>query len=452
MKSISVSIFLTVVLIISAFTLTAQNQPDGFYTWKNAKELWSSTIDKSNVKLNADSSAIELVDGALSGYFTINEQVTNHSFNRGLPSWNGYAPKNAVSGFKVLVKVRNSGIWSEWLTAGYWKDQIWSNYGMTTFTSGKIDIDYLVLNSFADAFQYKIIFDRANTNYSSPNINKMSMFVSDQATTNDFNLNTALADKPQAIFVPTNFVYQYSVDSEIGGSICSPTTVSMILQSFGYSVDTYQFALDTKDPHFDIFGVWPRVVQHASQYGVEGFVGRYRTWSEAAEVLKNGGRIAMSIGSPLYSGHLVMLAGFDENGNPIVHDPAKSNGYSYKHSKSDLSTAWFAKGGVAYTFYKKESANSIEQLAIQKMPLSVYPNPLVFNSVVEYELPQSADVSIKLFDAKGQLKVVLFEGFQYKGFHSQSFNQVNLENLEKGIYILNFNVNGEIRSLKIMNF
>ena len=88
-----------------------------------------------------------------------------------------------------------------------------------------------------------------------------------------------------------------------------------------------------------------------AEFGLDGAVTRYRTWSEAREVLANGGRISMSVGPPLYPGHLMMFAGFTSDGRPIVHDPAKSNGYSYIFNKTSLSQSWFAKGGVAYTFY-----------------------------------------------------------------------------------------------------
>ena len=48
--------------------------------------------------------------------------------------------------------------------------------------------------------------------------------------------------------------------------------------------------------------VWPKAVQNAAEYNLNGEVSRYRTWSEAYEVLAAGGRIVMSVGFPLYQG------------------------------------------------------------------------------------------------------------------------------------------------------
>ena len=155
----------------------------------------------------------------------------------------------------------------------------------------------------------------------------------------------------------------------------------MILKSYDIDVDPRQFALDNYDTNFGMFGIWPRVVQNAAEYGLDGAVTRYRTWSEAREVLANGGRISMSVGPPLYAGHLMMLAGFTSDGRPIVHDPAKSNGYSYIFNKTSLSQSWFTKGGIAYTFYFPDSgAVNVENsnqniIADDYQLLQNYPNP-----------------------------------------------------------------------------
>ena len=236
----------------------------------------------------------------------------------------------------------------------------------------------------------------------------------------------------------TEFIYQYTVDPQIGGSICSPTSVSMILRSYDIQVDPYQFALDTYDPYFEMFGIWPRVVQNASEYGLDGAVTRYRTWSETREVLANGGRISMSIGEPLYTGHLVMLAGFTNDGKPIVHDPAKSNGYSYIYNKSSLSHSWFDKGGVAYTFYNSDSISVFVEndypetiLANDFNLYQNYPNPFNPITSIQYSIGSRQFVQLKIYDILGIEVETLVDEEKPKGNYQVNWNAVNLPS---GIY------------------
>ena len=95
-------------------------------------------------------------------------------------------------------------------------------------------------------------------------------------------------------------------------------------KSYSIDVDPLQFARDNYDDYWGMFGIWPKAVQNAAEYNLEwGSCHCYRTWNQAYDVLANGGRIVMSVGRPLYTGHLMMLAGFDSQGNPLVHDPAR---------------------------------------------------------------------------------------------------------------------------------
>ncbi len=453
-EKILLKLVVVVAFLLNFLSINAQ-QPDAFYTLHGGKAIWNKVVESQNVELTADSSAIQLTSNSTNGYLVTEEQYTSSTFNRGLPSWNGYAPFNQASSFMVLVRVRTNGSWSPWLTAGFWKNYIWSDYGTVDFSYGEIDIDYLVLSTYADAFQYKIVFLRNSTSYESPRIQKISLSISDQLTTDNWSLAAAIADKPAEIFIPTNFVYQYAVDATIGGSICSPSSVSMILQSLGKQINTYQFAVDTKDPYYNMFGVWPRNVQHAAHYNVEGYVGRLRSWSDAAAILQAGGRLAMSLGKPLYSGHLIMLAGFDASGNPIVHDPAKSNGYSYKHPKSDLSTSWFSKGGIAYIFFKKPvTTTSISDIFKNEVSFSIFPNPINETSRVEFCLSKNTQVSANLLDLNGKIISHVFNRALEQGTHSISIvsDYLNLENIQNGVYFLSFEYDGQKKLERILKF
>lgn len=432
------TLFSTLIILLFAVpcNVFAQNYPDQQYILK-IDSIFSNIETNDGIELSSDGKSIKLQDGVVNGYVILKSQFSQSPFNEGLPSWNGTAPDNN-SGFKVQMRFPYGASWSQWLTVGYWKSNIWSSYGSTSYGGGYIDYDYVKLNSYQSSWQFKIIMTRTSAAEPSPTLHALSFFVSDSRTTSSVNITNIVNDNPAEIFIPTDFVYQYGVDPVIGGDICSPTTVSMILKSYSIDVDPYQFALDTRDPYFNMFGIWPRVVQNASEFGLAGAVTRYRTWSEAREVLANGGRIAMSVGQPLYSGHLFMLAGFTADGKPIVHDPAKSNGYSYVYNKTSISQSWFNKGGVSYTFYPAGSyptsvENQLENYIVDEFTLyQNYPNPFNPSTSISFTLPQSGQTKISVYDMLGREVAVLVNDYLVSGTHTTAFNG---SGLSSGVYV-----------------
>jgi hypothetical protein len=429
---------LLVFILLYSSLLTAQNYPDQNYVCR-IDSIYFNIESSSGVRLSSDGRSMELEDGVKDGYIILKPAYSEEPFNQGLPSWNGSAP-GTNSSFKVQMRFPYSSGWSPWLTVGFWKANIWGNYGSTSYAEGYIDYDYVKLNVYQNSWQFKVIMTRYSADQPSPTLNKLSFFVSDSRTTSSVNISQIVADYPEEFFIPTQFVYQYGVDPTIGGSICSPASVSMILKSYGITVDTYQFALDTYDPYYKMFGIWPRVVQNASEFGLDGAVTRYRTWSETREVLANGGRIAMSVGQPLYAGHLIMLAGFTSTGNPIVHDPAKSNGYSYVFNKTDLSRSWFSKGGVAYTFYPADSSHVItgakedklNQIADNYRLHQNFPNPFNPSTTISFTLPMPGFVNLVVMDILGQEVASLINEERTAGYHQVNFNAGSLTS---GIYL-----------------
>jgi len=416
------------------------------------------------LKLSSGGKSLILQDGITNGYVILKPQYSQNPFNEGLPSWNGTAP-NDNSAFKIQMRFPYGSGWSPWLTVGFWKANIWSSYGTTSYAGGYIDYDNVKLNSYQSSWQFKIIMTRTTVEQLSPTLHKLSFYISDSQTTSSINFTQILNDNPAQVFVPTNFIYQYGVDPQIGGSICSPTSVAMILRSYNISVNPYQFALDTYDPHFNMFGIWPRVVQNASEYGLDGAVTRYRTWSETREVLANGGRISMSVGLPLYEGHLIMLAGFTSDGRPIVHDPAKSNGYSYVFNKSDLSHSWFDKGGVAYTFFPADSiATSVESpndettIANNFLLYQNYPNPFNPSTRIQYRVSpgtratwgtgNNLHVSLKVYDVLGNEVAILVDEYKPAGSYEVEF--FASEQFVSGVYFYQLEADNFLETKKML--
>jgi len=411
-------------------------------------ELWENISSNVNVTLGNDGHSIELIDGVNTGYFTTIPDTLTQPFNRGLPSWNGQA-EHENAGFKISMRFKIGDSWSPWLTVGYWKNYIWPTYGSTNYSGGYIDYDYVVLDDFHTIWQWRVEMKRQAAGHPSPKIDKLSFHVSDQRTTDNLSITNIVSDDPPEIFCETSFVCQYNVDPEIGGSICSPTSTVLALRSFDIEVDPYLFALDNYDDYWNLFGIWPRAVQNAASFPVDGAVTRYRTWSQAYDTLAAGGRVVMSVGPPLYSGHLMMLAGFDSQGDPIVHDPARQNGYAYEYNKTSLSRSWFEKGGVAYTFFPEDTLT----LALggdSYRPLGFdlhqnFPNPFNPSTTIRFSLEHAAEVTISVLDIRGRLLVELSSAHFSGGDHSILWDATGFDT---GVYFVQVKTSSETQTIK----
>ena len=203
-------------------------------------------------------------------------------------------------------------------------------------------------------------------------------------------------------------------------------------------MDPYDFAVDNFDDHWNLFGIWPRAVQNAAEHQMDGAVTRFRTWSQAYDTLAAGGRVVMSVGQPLYSGHLMMLAGFDAQGDPIVHDPARQNGYTYEYNKYQLSQSWFNKGGVGYTFYPEAPAVGVNDHhpvlnPAQAMLYQNFPNPFNPSTTLRFELETASQVRLSVFDLEGREIAGLVNANLDAGPHQKTWSA---ETLPAGIYLV----------------
>ena len=80
-------------------------------------------------------------------------------------------------------------------------------------------------------------------------------------------------------------------------------------------------------------------------------------------------------------------------------------------------------------------AASIAETAAQNISLSVFPNPITENSVVQYVLPENGNVTISVFDMNGKLVSQLVSQSQVAGTYTYLLNAANLA---EGTYHIRF--------------
>jgi hypothetical protein len=169
---------------------------------------------------------------------------------------------------------------------------------------------------------------------------------------------------PTRVDLDVPFRAQGVEDKSISGSICSPTSVSMLLEWAGIDRPTAQNALAIWDDDYAIFGNWNRAVQYAASLGLESQVERFTTMDEVRARLASGQPIIASINfedgtfpsnvMKSTDGHLIVIRGYDEKGDLIVNDPAsKDRGNGIVYQAKELSHAWLVNtGGVGYVIKK----------------------------------------------------------------------------------------------------
>lgn len=143
---------------------------------------------------------------------------------------------------------------------------------------------------------------------------------------------------------------------EIGNVICSPTSLSMVLEYYGQNMDTEEVAANVLDNGPNIYGNWSYNASYAGTMGLDAYVARFSSVNEIKEKIAEGIPVIASIktnsektleGAPQTypSGHLIVIRGFIEKDGEeyvIVNDPASPEVKNVRreYKLSGFETAW----------------------------------------------------------------------------------------------------------------
>lgn len=295
---------------------------------------------------------INLLPGQPSGTLTSPPLKVN-AFDELVPSWNAGTP--AGGSVTVEVRAQTGGKWSRWYSFGTWSSAgNRSSLNGQKDASGQVNTDTLRLNTRATAYQYRVTLRGEGTNV------RLLAFNTTDRSLREAKLGQA-SDKNawgKVLNVPQRSQMIYPDGGEVW---CSPTSVSMILAHEGVNVTVPQAAKGTYDTAYEGTGNWPFNTAYAASLGLHAFVTRLPSLAEAERFTAAGIPLAVSLGwkngelkgAPLTwsDGHLIVLVGFDAQGNPVVNDPAapKDDTVRRTYPRAIFEKLWLThSGGLSY--------------------------------------------------------------------------------------------------------
>lgn len=322
--------------------------------WNTDNHWVNGTLE--GLVLNGDQ--VTLAKNQTTGTLTSNV-ISVNAYDQLIPSW------NATTGDKgsLTVEVRHQktdDTWTKWYTFG-----TWSSADGRASVDGQKDTDGTVWtdtnNLYGSAtttrYQYRVTLkDGAVLKQLAMNTVNTDLQTDGLGTTSDKSAWGTVLNVPER----SQMIYPD------GGEVwCSPTSTSMVMAYYGIDVPVPTAAKGTYDAVYEGTGNWPFNVAYAAEHGLKGFVTRAASLAETEKYIKAGIPVVASIrwkagelpGSaiPSSNGHLVVIVGFDAQGNPVVNDPAAADDDSVQRTypRDIFEKLWLnASGGMLYVIYK----------------------------------------------------------------------------------------------------
>lgn len=307
-----------------------------------------------------------------------------------IASWDAATPGDSWIEVQVRGKADNGQV-SKWYVLGRWTagdEQL-----HRTSVSGQGDelatvlVDTLAAvndHTFAN-WQLRVELYRAAGSSVTPTVGSVGAMASNLPDDKKVPVSPSGGAEGIVLDVPT-----YSQETHIGEypqwdgggeAWCSPTSTAMVLDYWGMGPkpDDYGWvdpayddpqvdhaARYVYDYRYDGAGNWPYNTAYATTFGLEGFVTRLRSLTEAEQFIKAGIPLVVSMSFKKgeldgagygTNGHLMVIVGFDANGDVVVNDPAShlipsNDEVRFTYKREQVENAWLPhSGGVAYVIH-----------------------------------------------------------------------------------------------------
>jgi uncharacterized protein YvpB len=256
-------------------------------------------------------------------------------FDRAVLSWNATGP--------AVFELQADG--GAWRTMGKWGPR------PESVPSDGVEVDTLVLKAPATSLRYRV----------TPAPGTAVTLVA--AATWTRGEKNPLSLKPSPAWGRTLDVPQRSqrTSDEDPAKVCSPTSLSMILQYYGTNKSIEKVADGVYDRASKLYGDWPfnTAYAHAAS-GLEAYVRKFMGLEDLEAEIAAGRPVEISHrwekgeldGAPISrtDGHMIVVVGFTKDGDVVVNDPAARPGEVRRvYKRAQIDKTWLVRGdGVGY--------------------------------------------------------------------------------------------------------
>jgi hypothetical protein len=336
---------------------------------------------------------LALADGVKTGTWVSPLVDPGFHYTQLVASWNADTPSASSIRVEAQTTTEN-GQDTRWYVLGVWAD---GDEGVRRTSidgqadaDARVDTDTLVARGSPFAmYRLRVTLERASPDEPSPAVRMVGAVVSDGGS--QFTGEASAPSLPRAIELPVPAYSQelhaghYPQLDGGGARWCSPTSTQMVVAYWeaGPSPDELAWvapghvnpevdyaARGTYDAGLRGTGNWPFNTAYAGRFGLSAFVTHLRSLTEAESFVRAGIPIVASLKPGVYGldgylfpgsaeGHLLVIIGFDETGDPIVNDPAAWSNATVRriYDRMQFERAWLGgSGGIAYVIHRTDVA------------------------------------------------------------------------------------------------
>jgi len=329
-------------------------------------------VDSVNqfIGFNEFSSFEKILDGSGQTVLLSPELKSKIKWDELVLSWNATLSPNSSLKFEARAIYPDKA--TKYYTMAIWSDNARDNPRESgshqTDKDGNVSTDTLVLEKPCDQFQVRLTL-KGHTNHQ-PVLKFLGIALTDTKTV-PLNCSANSNAWGKLIDVPEKSQMAYLN----GNSLCSPTTVSMLMTYWAAQLNRPELEKDVPEVERQVFdanwkgtGNWPFNTAYPGSFdGMRGYVTRLDDISELEDWIASGLPVGVSLcynklrgknGPP--SGHLVVCVGFTENGDIILNDPGTSRHVRKTFTRKQFIEAWMNSKRAVYLIYPEKARTPVD--------------------------------------------------------------------------------------------